>query len=92
MYKSEIVSEFVRMGFENVIILLGHAGTDNINALRNSLQMLLCRNKKKICLSLVEVWTLSPTWLSGFTLEPEHDFHAGMMETAMMMYWRETDI
>jgi len=92
LYISEIVSEFVRMGFENVIILLGHAGTDNINALRNSLQMLLCRNKKKICLSLVEVWTLSPTWLSGFTLEPEHDFHAGMMETAMMMYWRETDI
>lgn len=20
-------------------------------------------------------------------MEPEHDFHAGMMETSMMMYW-----
>ncbi|MBR2021948.1 MAG: creatininase family protein, partial [Clostridia bacterium] len=90
LYISEIVSEFVRMGFENVIILLGHAGTDNINALRNSLQMLLRRNKEmaeKITLSLVEAWNLSPTWLSGFKLEPEHDFHAGMMETALMMYW-----
>lgn len=90
LYISEIVSEFVRMGFENVIILLGHAGTDNINALRNSLQMLLRRNKEiaeKITLSLVEAWNLSPTWLSGFKFEPEHDFHAGMMETALMMYW-----
>lgn len=90
LYISEIVSEFVRMGFENIIVLLGHAGTDNINALRNSLQILLRRNKdmaKKICLSLVEVWNLSPTWQSGFTLEPEHDFHAGLMETSLMMYW-----
>jgi len=90
LYISEIVSEFVRMGFENIIILLGHAGTDNINALRNSLQMLLRRNKEmaeKITLSLVETWKLSPTWLSGFALEPEHDFHAGMMETSLMMYW-----
>ncbi len=90
LYISEIVSEFVRMGFMNVIVLLGHAGTDNINALRNSLQMLLRRNKdtmKNICVSLVEAWKLSPTWLSGFELEPEHDFHAGMMETSLMMYW-----
>ena len=90
LYISEIVSEFVRMGFENIIVLLGHAGTDNINALRNSLQMLLRRNKEtmeNICLCLVEAWKLSPTWLSGFAMEPEHDFHAGMMETALMMYW-----
>ena len=90
LYISEIVSEFVRMGFENIIVFLGHAGTDNRNALTNSLQMLLRRNKdlaEKITLSLVEAWNLSPTWLSGFALEPEHDFHAGMMETGLMMYW-----
>lgn len=90
LYISEIVSEFIRMGFENIIVFLGHAGTDNIKALKNSLQMLLRRNKEmseKITLSLVEVWNLSPTWLSGFAMEPEHDFHAGMMETGLMMYW-----
>ncbi len=90
LYISEIVSEFVRIGFENIIVFLGHAGTDNINALKNSLQMLLRRNKElseKITLSLVEVWKLSPTWLSGFTLEPEHDFHEGLMETSVTMYW-----
>jgi len=90
LYISEIVSEFVRMGFKNIIVLLGHAGTDNINALKSTLQMLLRRDKemaKNITLSLVEAWNLSPTWQSGFAMEPEHDFHAGMMETSMMMYW-----
>ena len=90
LYISEICSEFVRMGFENVVVFLGHAGTDNINSLKNSLQMLLRRNKdlhEKATISLVEAWNLSPTWLSGFTLEPEHDFHAGMMETSLMKYW-----
>jgi creatinine amidohydrolase len=90
LYISEICSEFIRMGFENVVLFLGHAGTDNHNALKNSLQMLLRRNHdlaEKVTISMVEVWRLSPTWLSGFTLEPEHDFHAGMMETAITMYW-----
>ncbi len=90
LYISEICAEFVRMGFENIIIFLGHAGTDNHNALQNSLQMILRRNHdlaEKITISLVETWNLSPTWLSGFKMEPEHDFHAGMMETSMMMYW-----
>jgi len=90
LYISEICAEFVRMGFENIIVFLGHAGTDNLSSLKNSLQMLLRRDPKmheKVTLSLVEAWNLSPTWLSGFKMEPEHDFHAGLMETSMMMYW-----
>ena len=88
---SEICSEFVRMGFKNIIVLLGHAGTDNKSALKNTLQMLLRRDEelaKKITLSLVECWDLSPTWLAGFAMEPEHDFHAGMIETSLMMFWK----
>lgn len=95
LYIGEIVSEFVKMGFKNIVVFLGHAGTDNINALRNSLQMLLRRDKvmsEKITLSLVEAWNLSPTWLSGFAMEPEHDFHAGMMETALMMHWAPDEV
>lgn len=88
---SEICAEFVRMGFKNIIVLLGHAGTDNKAALKNTLQMLLRRDEelaKKTTLSLVECWDLSPTWLEGFAMEPEHDFHAGMIETSLMMYWK----
>ncbi len=90
LYISEICSEFIRMGFENIVVFLGHAGTDNLNALKNSLQILLRRSKdlhQKATLSLVEAWNMSPTWLSGFKMEPEHDFHAGLMETSLMMHW-----
>lgn len=89
LYISEICAEFARIGFENIIVLLGHAGTDNKAALSNSLQMLLRRNpelNEKITLSMVQVWDLSKTWLDGFAMEPEHDFHAGMAETALMKY------
>ena len=88
---SEICSEFVRIGFKNIVVLLGHAGTDNKAALKNTLQMLLRRDEelaKKITLSLVECWDLSPTWLGGFKMTPEHDFHAGLIETSLMMYWK----
>lgn len=95
IYISEIVAEFVRMGFENIICLLGHAGTDNRISLENSLKMILRRNHdiaEKVTISLVEVWKLSPTWLSGFSMEPEHDFHAGMMETSLMLHLYPDDV
>ena len=88
---SEICSEFARMDFKNIIVLLGHAGTDNINALKSTLQMLLRRSEdlaKRVSISLVPCWELSPTWLDGFAMEPEHDFHAGLIETSLMMYWK----
>ena len=87
---TDICLEFVRMGFKNIVVLLGHAGTDNKVALRSSLQMILKRNPHltDLTLSLVECWELSPTWLDCFKMEPEHDFHAGMAETSLMLYWK----
>lgn len=90
LYISEICAEFARIGFENIVVFLGHAGTDNINALSNSLQMLLRRNTdlaEKITILLVTPWQLSKTWDDGFKMEPEHDFHAGLIETSLMQYW-----
>lgn len=87
---SEICSEFVRMGFKNIIVLAGHAGTENRAALNSSLQMFLRRNPKlaeEITLSMLEVDALSQTWIEKMNMEPEHDFHAGMVETSLMMYW-----
>lgn len=86
----DICSEFTRMGFLNIVVLLGHGGTENKKALTSSLQMFLKRNShlKNITISLVECWDLSPTWTGCFQMEPEHDFHAGLAETALMMYWK----
>jgi len=87
---TDISLEFARMELKNIVVLLGHGGTDNRNALRSALQMVLKRypHLKDITVSLVEVWDLSPTWLDYFAMEPEHDFHAGEVETSLMMYWK----
>jgi len=88
---SDICSEFVRMGFKNMVILLGHGGTENTACLRNALQMMLRRNHelgKEITLSMMDVAELSPTSVAAIEMEPEHDFHAGLVETSLMMYWR----
>ncbi len=91
MLISDICEEFVRMGFVNIVLLLGHGGTENTAALTNTLQMILRRNPnmaKKITLSMTDVLDLSPTWMEALEMEPEHDFHAGLVETALMMYWK----
>ena len=90
LYITDICRELIRIGFLNIIVFLGHAGTDNKNALENSLHMLL-RNggvPSNITVSLVAAWDLSPTWMECFKMEPEHDFHAGLAETSLMKYWK----
>jgi creatinine amidohydrolase len=86
----DICLELVRNGFKDIVVLLGHGGTDNLTALRSSLQMILKRNPdiRDITLSLVLCWDFSPTWLDCFRMLPEHDFHAGMAETSLMLYWK----
>jgi creatinine amidohydrolase len=93
LYLGDICTELVRMGFEKIVVLLGHAGTDNRVALKSTLQMFLKRNAApNVSISLVEVWNLSPTWLSYFKMEPEHDFHAGEVETSLMLYWHPEQV
>ena len=90
MLISDICEEFVRMGFVNMVILMGHGGTENAAALKNTLQMILRRNPdmaKKITLSMIDIQELSPTGMEALEMEPEHDFHAGLIETSLMMYW-----
>jgi len=90
LYVMDICSEFFRMGFRNVVVFLGHGGTDNLNALRSSLRMVLKRNPhlEDVTVSLIGCWQLSPTWLELYQMEPEHDFHAAWVETSLMSYWK----
>lgn len=89
-YLTEICSEFIRTGFKNLVIFLGHGGTDNTIAVKSALQMLLRRDKKiaqEVTISMMECFELSKTWMDILNQEPEHDYHAGQVETALMMYW-----
>ena len=90
-YLTEISSEFIRTGFKNVVLFLGHGGTENTAAVKSAIQMLLRRDKKiakEVTISIIDCFELSKTWLELFNQEPEHDFHAGQVETALMMHWR----
>ena len=89
LFLSDITVELAKTGFQNIVVLLGHAGTDNAMALKNCLQMILRRNKElDIPLSYVAVWDLSPTWLANFSMRPQADFHAGRVETSLMKFWK----
>ncbi len=88
LYVTDICKEFIRLGFKNVILFLGHAGTENINALRDSLQMLIrTADKKDITISLICPWDLSPSHWFVKDENGEADFHAGKTETSLMQYW-----
>lgn len=88
LYVTDICKEFIRLGFKNVVLFLGHAGTENINALRDSLQMLMrSLDRKDITISLVCPWDLSPSHWFGEIENGEKDFHAGLTETSLMLYW-----
>ncbi|MBE7010328.1 MAG: creatininase family protein [Ruminococcaceae bacterium] len=88
LYMSEICSEFIRMGFKNIVILLGHGGSENTDALRSTLQMLLRRDKEKtkdVAIAMMDVQELSQI---GMQAVEEHDYHAGLIETSNMLYWK----
>ncbi|HBN83563.1 MAG TPA: hypothetical protein DDZ89_06925 [Clostridiales bacterium] len=87
---SDIVLELIRTGFKNVVIFLAHGGTDNRVALEGSLKMILKRDPKmrKISISLVSSKDVSKLCRDYFDMEPEHDYHAGLVETSQIMYLR----
>ena len=91
LYITDICCEFVRMGFKNIVVFLGHSGTENTESIKSCLQTHMRRNPQysKINFSVLELWKLSPTWVEIFTGGgPEYDYHAGQVETSLMMYWR----
>ncbi len=89
LYLSDICSELARTGFSNIVVFLGHYGTENAQALEASLQMLMRRDPRfeNIALSLVRCFAFSETATADMAMTPEHDFHAGLTETSLMLYW-----
>jgi creatinine amidohydrolase/Fe(II)-dependent formamide hydrolase-like protein len=74
-------------GFKNIIVLLGHGGSENTKAAREALENFqrLDPEMTGITVSLVPFWDLSPTYMKSFE---ERDYHAGRYETSLMLYWK----
>lgn len=92
LYICDICDEFFKLGFLDVILFLGHGGTENTNALKSSVQTLLRRDHAKggkVTVSVLDCTALSKTAMEEiFGGEGEHDFHAGKVETSLIKYWK----
>ncbi len=82
----DICRSLVVQGFRNIILLLGHGGTENTRATHDAAEMFqrLSPDLSGISVSVVPFWELSPTYMRSMD---EGDFHAARYETSMMLYW-----
>jgi len=86
MLVKEICGSLVLMGFRNVIVLLGHGGSENTAAVKEAIEDFLRDPRiEGVRVLLVPFWELSPSYMKAFE---EQDYHAGKYETSMMLYWR----
>lgn len=83
----DICRSLIQQGFKNVVLVLGHGGTENVNALKDCTVLFLRQNPQysDVVLALASVADFSKTWMKAFK---EHDFHAALIETSVMMYWK----
>lgn len=83
----DICQSLVLQGFRNLIILLGHGGTESCRAARDAAEQFqrLRPEMKGVTVCLVPFWELSPTYMESV---PGKDYHAGLYETSMMLYWK----
>jgi creatinine amidohydrolase len=82
----EIVESLALQGFQNIIILPGHGGSESLQHLKESLRILKWLNPalKNTTIILVQLWDFSPTWLKLFKTR---DYHAGEAETSLIKFW-----
>ena len=85
LYIEEICLSLAAQGAKNIIILLGHGGSENMSALMAFRDMFLRKHRHlDIALAII------PPFLSGDDVKElfkEGDWHAGKTETSLMLYW-----
>ncbi|MCK5879996.1 MAG: creatininase family protein, partial [Holophagae bacterium] len=74
-------------GFRNFYLVPGHGGSENMRALEDALRLLLRLNPdfKDALIALMPVWKFDPENIGWFKALKENDWHAGWLETSMVM-------
>jgi creatinine amidohydrolase len=83
----DIMQSLVMQGFKNLIILLGHGGQESGQAARQAADFFQWLRPKMegVTVSLIGFWDMSPTYTE---LSRKGDWHAGLLETSLMLYWK----
>jgi len=82
----DLILSLANQGFLNIIVLLGHGGSENQKAALDAADMFYRRNKRyrDIRIATVTFTDLAPSIRELFAVK---DFHAGWLETSLMLYW-----
>ncbi|MHB9025329.1 MAG: creatininase family protein [Armatimonadota bacterium] len=83
----DICRSLVDQGFKNIIILLGHGGTENVEGAKDAALLFQRMNPQytDITVSVIPFWEMSPTYCTALDIG---DFHAAKYETSLMLYWK----
>lgn len=84
---SDLLVSLVSQGFRNFYLFLCHGGSENARALDNALQLLLRSNPafERVMLALLPIWKLGAGDVGWGKALKEGDWHAGWLETSMVM-------
>jgi creatinine amidohydrolase len=84
----ENLASLAAQGFRNFYLVLGHGGSENLNALRDVLQMLLRNNPvfANVLIALLPVWRLSSPGKGWNVSMKDNDWHAGWLGTSLVMH------
>ncbi len=83
MMIEDILSELVRMGFRNIVVLSGHAGRTHMTALKLAGELILEEHDEDIKLLILSDYDIAYT-MNEIEI-PVNDGHAGMIETSRIM-------
>ena len=87
LYLNDILKSLVRMGFKNIFVALGHAGTENRVATESAVDMFMRLNPevKDVCFGGAPIMWFSQKYRQMAIADK--DFHAGWSETSRILYW-----
>ena len=84
---SDMLLSLAAQGFRNFYLFLCHGGSENARALDDALKMLLRNNPafSDAMLALLPIWKFDPSGMGWKKALDEGDWHAGWLETSMIM-------
>ena len=83
----DILLSLYSQGFRNFYLFPCHGGSENMGALEDALRMLLRLNSgfNDALIALLPVWKFDPDGIGWHKALKENDWHAGWLETSMVM-------
>ncbi len=87
----EILRAFAFHGIKNLVIVLGHGGTENNEAVTSAANHFL-RNYPGYAdcnVAVYRFWEVCPAFIQAFE---DHDYHAANYETSLMMHWAADEV